>query len=190
MSKARKRPTTRRKPTITMCDREIDEMIETAIAFGLAATHLRDLEVSPSTPDGYGIFKATCVNAGYAMELLLKVLCHIHNGNFDKTHDLISLHDALPESVKTGLDTTFWGNVEKFGIEIRWMMDPSEEVHHGTVPFSFSGYLREFDRVGMASHRYPTTLNRSREPMPNHVHQALLGAITLNAAVRHYANRP
>ena len=194
MSKARKeKPGYARQPKFfTMSDEQVDEMIQTAHAFGGEATHLRDLEASPDNPAGYGIFKAVCVNAGYAMELLLKVRCHMHNGKFKGTHRLTELFDSLPESVRADMEQVFLGNLERFGVMIQLM--PFEVSFEGQqilrVPLSFRGYFEEFDRVGMTSQRYPTTPNPGGKPMPNHIHQAIIGVLTLNAAVYHYANGP
>ena len=119
MSKSRRREPAKKVREVRLTPEQLAEMRHRAVAFGVAATQLRDLEADPSTPAGYGIFNTICVNTGYAMELYLKLLCHIHNGRFAKTHELAALHDALPEEVQSGLQETFLGNLDKFGMKIR-----------------------------------------------------------------------
>ncbi len=135
---------------------------------------------------------AICVNAGYSIEISLKVLCHIHNGQFHATHNLRQLHDALPDSVQIRLTETFYGYVTKYGMKISYLggpitLTPGEPVSLGPIHHSFGGWMEEFDRVGMASKRYPE--NSPDLYPPNHVHQAILCSMTSVAVMDYFVNR-
>ncbi|WP_420439794.1 hypothetical protein [Candidatus Poriferisodalis sp.] len=188
MGKSRKREPAKRLGKTSLPLEHIHEMHQRACAFRVAATQLRNLDADPSNPDGYGIFNAICVNAGYAMELYLKVLCHIHSGNFVKTHMLATLHSSLPEIVQSGLEENFCENLAKFGGKVQtvrpFTLVANKPTTTGPIPFSFAGYMHEFDRSGMTARRYPE--DRSNEIELDFVHQALVCAVTLEVAAQHH----